>query len=166
MADFGCTFSQAQRHSGTTVRIKCTGGWACYEPHLCRNRIDIMHVYCSAKGVATVQSPKAKHTCCWLGRKEQLGDPDTTAHERPALLQLLTARLEFHEFRRFHVSVSSRNEDKHDKTHLLKAAQLADALNGRRVIIFEGCFVSQEQKPNVRSINFEEAGSCSTVLGA
>ena len=89
-----------------------------------------------------------------------------TAHERPALLQLLTARLEFHEFRRFHVSVSSRNEDKHDKTHLLKAAQLADALNGRRVIIFEGCFVSQEQKPNVRSINFEEAGSCSTVLGA
>ena len=50
--------------------------------------------------------------------------------------------------------------------HLLKAAQLADALNGRRIIIFEGCFVSQEQKPNVRSINFEEAGSCSTVLGA
>ena len=39
-----------------------------------------------------------------------------TAHERPALLQLLTARLEFHEFRRFHVSVSSRNEDKHDTT--------------------------------------------------
>ena len=44
VADFGCTFSQAKRHSGTTVRIKCTGGWACYEPHLCRNRIDIMHV--------------------------------------------------------------------------------------------------------------------------
>ena len=59
-----------------------------------------------------------------------------------------------------------RREMKYMTRHLLKAAQLADALNGRRVIIFEGCFVSQEQKPNVRSINFEEAGSCSTVLGA
>ena len=58
---------------------------------------------------------------------------------------LVTARLEFHEFWRFHVSVVlSRNEDTTCARHLLKAAQL-NALNGNHVIVSEVYFETSHQ---------------------